>query len=75
MYMPTRPDIFVEATIPILSISIIPIIIAAITTHPQIGDTLTGDTPTMARTFARTTSPKMPRGKTLGALAEWAASL
>jgi len=52
MYMPTRPDIFVEATIPILSISIIPIIIAAITTHPQIGDTLTGDTPTMARTIS-----------------------
>ena len=52
MYMQTRPDIFVEATIPILSISIIPIIIGAITTHPQIGDTLTGDTPTMARTIS-----------------------
>jgi len=46
--MPTRPDIFVEATIPILSISIIPIIIGAITTHLR-----TGDTRAITRTLAR----------------------
>ena len=47
--MPIRPDIFVGGMIPILSISIIPIIIAAITMRPQTGDT---------RPLARTTSPR-----------------
>jgi hypothetical protein len=49
--MPTRPDIFVGVTIPILSISIVPITIVAIITHPQ-----TGDTRTIASPFARTTN-------------------
>ena len=52
--MPTRLDIFVEATIPILSISIVPIIIADITTRPGIGDTRT-----ITRPFARTTSAEI----------------
>jgi hypothetical protein len=47
----TGPDIFVGATIPILSINIVPITIAVIITHPQ-----TGDTRTIASRFARTTN-------------------
>ena len=49
--MPTGPDISMGATIPILSISIVPIIIADITTRPGIGDTRT-----IANRFARTTN-------------------
>jgi hypothetical protein len=41
----------VGVTIPILSISIVPITIVAIITHPQ-----TGDTRTIASPFARTTN-------------------
>ena len=49
--MPTGLDISMGATIPILSISIVPITIVAIITHPQ-----TGDTRTIASPFARTTN-------------------
>jgi len=52
--MPTGLDISMGATIPILSISIVPIIIADITTRPGIGDTRT-----IAHPSARTTSAKI----------------
>ena len=52
--MPTGLDISMGATIPILSISIVPIIIADITTRPGIGDTRT-----ITRPSARTTSAKI----------------
>jgi hypothetical protein len=48
---PTRPDIFVGGMIPILSISIVPTITAAIITLLLIGDTRT-----IACPFARITS-------------------
>ena len=52
--MPTPQGVLLRATIPIPSISIVPIIIAAIITRPRIGDTRT-----IASPFARTTSAKI----------------